>query len=280
MTAALYTGGHSPVGRLMSDAPITPPPRHPGIYLLPNLFTTAAMLAGYFAIISAFSGRYTEGAIAVFVAGLLDGLDGRVARLTNTQSDFGVQYDSLSDLVSFGLAPSLVMYSWALAELKVYGPMVGKIGWAAAFVYAACAAMRLARFNTQVAVVDKRYFQGLASPAAAGLMMSFVWTMEHHDIAGADVAFVALAITLVAAILMVSRIRYWSFKSMPASDRVPFVMAPIAMGILVLLAIHPQYLLLAIVGVYVLSGPLMTLFGLRNRRSLRQRPRGPGTPQD
>lgn len=264
----------------MSDAPVNPPPRHPGIYLLPNLFTTGAMLAGYFAIISAFSGRYTEGAIAVFIAGLLDGLDGRVARLTNTQSDFGVQYDSLSDLVSFGLAPSLVMYSWALAELKVYGPMVGKIGWAAAFVYAACAAMRLARFNTQVAVIDKRYFQGLASPAAAGLMMSFVWTMEHHDIAGADVAFVALGVTLVSAILMVSRIRYWSFKSMPASDRVPFVVAPIAMGVLVLLAIHPQYLLLTIVGVYVLSGPLVTLFGLRNRRSLRQRPRGPGAPRD
>jgi CDP-diacylglycerol---serine O-phosphatidyltransferase len=262
----------------MSEAPQSPPPRHPGIYLLPNLFTTAAMLAGYFAIISAFSGRYTQGAVAVFIAALLDGIDGRVARLTNTQSDFGVQYDSLSDLVSFGLAPSLVMYSWALSGLKVYGPLVGKIGWAAAFVYAACAAMRLARFNTQVGIVDKRYFQGLASPAAAGLMMSFVWTMEHHDVAAADVAFFALGITLAAAILMVSRIRYWSFKSMPASEKVPFVFAPIAMGIIVLLVIHPQYLLLSIAGVYVLSGPVMTLLGLRRRRELRHPPRGTGAP--
>jgi CDP-diacylglycerol---serine O-phosphatidyltransferase len=260
----------------MSETPQPPAPRHPGIYLLPNLFTTAAMLAGYFAIISAFSGRYTQGAVAVFIAALLDGIDGRVARLTNTQSDFGVQYDSLSDLVSFGLAPSLVMYSWALADLKIYGPLVGKIGWAAAFVYAACAAMRLARFNTQVGIVDKRYFQGLASPAAAALMMSFVWTMEHHDVAAADVAFIALAVTLVAAILMVSRIRYWSFKTMPATEKVPFVFAPIAMGIIVLLVIHPQYLLLSIAGVYVLSGPLITLWGLRRRREQRQTPRGPG----
>lgn len=260
----------------MSEVPKTPHPRHPGIFLLPNLFTTAAMLAGYFAIISAFSGRFTQGAVAVFIAALLDGIDGRVARMTNTQSDFGVQYDSLSDLVSFGLAPSLVMYSWALADLKVYGPLVGKIGWAAAFVYAACAAMRLARFNTQVGSVDKRYFQGLASPAAAGLLMSFVWTMEHLDVAAADVAFVALGVTLVAAVLMVSRIRYWSFKSMPASERVPFVFAPIAMGIIVLLVIHPQFLLLSIAGLYVLSGPLMTLVGLRRRREQRQTPRGPG----
>jgi CDP-diacylglycerol--serine O-phosphatidyltransferase len=259
----------------MSDTPDTRPPRHPGIYLLPNLFTTAAMLAGYFAIISAFSGRFQQGAVAVFVAAVLDGIDGRVARMTNTQSDFGVQYDSLSDLVSFGLAPSLVMYSWALSELKVYGPFVGKIGWAAAFVYAACAAMRLARFNTQVGVIDKRYFQGLASPAAAGLMMSFVWTMEHYDVAAGDVAFIALGLTLIAAVLMVSRIRYWSFKSKPESDRVPFVYAPIAMGVIVLLAIHPHYLLLAITGTYVLSGPVMTLIGLRRWRGRRQ-PRGPG----
>lgn len=255
------------------------PPRHPGIYLLPNLFTTAAMLAGYFAIISAFSGRYTQGAVAVFVAALLDGIDGRVARMTNTQSDFGVQYDSLSDLVSFGLAPSLVMYSWALADLKVYGPFVGKVGWAAAFVYAACAAMRLARFNTQVGVIDKRYFQGLASPAAAGLMMSFVWTMEYHGIAPGNVAFAALGITLMAAVLMVSRIRYWSFKSMPGGERVPFVAAPIAMGVIVLLVIHPQYILLAIAGIYVASGPIMTLLGLRRRREIRSAPRTPpGAP--
>jgi len=249
--------------------PEPPAPRHPGIYLLPNLFTTAGMLAGYFAIVSAFAGRYTEGAIAVFVAGLLDGIDGRVARLTNTQSDFGVQYDSLADLVSFGLAPSLVMYSWALRELNAYGTTLGKIGWAAAFVYAACAAMRLARFNTQIGVIDKRYFQGLSSPAAAALLMSFVWTMSKLGVAGFEAAFVALGVTLVAAILMVSRIRYWSFKAMPGSDRVPFIWAPVAMAIIALLVVHPQYFLFGITAIYVLSGPVMTLWGLRQRRNQR-----------
>ncbi len=279
---AWVTLGYASFPVTMSPSPETkspeagasrPRPRHPGIYLLPNLFTTGGLLAGYFAIVSAFSGRFTEGAIAVFVAGLLDGVDGRVARLTNTQSDFGVQYDSLADLVSFGLAPSLVMYAWSLSALKEYGPVLGKIGWAAAFVYAACAALRLARFNTQVGVADKRYFQGLASPAAAGLLMSYVWTMNNLAVAGADVAFVSLAITLVGAVLMVSRVRYWSFKSMPASDRVPFFWAPLAMGIIALLVVHPQYFLFGLISVYVLSGPALTLWGLRARRGQRSGPR-------
>ncbi|MBI2396994.1 MAG: phosphatidylcholine/phosphatidylserine synthase [Xanthomonadales bacterium] len=255
----------------MSESP-TVPARHPGIYLLPNLFTTAGMMAGFFAIISAFNGRFTEAAIAVFVAGLLDGVDGRVARMTNTQSDFGVQYDSLADLVSFGVAPAVVMYAWALASLKGYGPVLGKVGWAAAFVYTACAAMRLARFNTQIGVIDKRYFQGLASPASAGLMMSFVWTMNDHAIPGTRVAFLALFVTLVAAILMVSRLRYWSFKAKPESERVPFIWIPLALGIIVALVIDPPRLLLAICVLYVAHGPLLTLWGMRKRR---ERPAAP-----
>src|SRR5215467_1203456 len=153
------------------------PPSKPrrGIYLLPNLFTTGALFAGFYAIIAAISLQYSHAVVAILIAGVLDGLDGRVARLTNTQSEFGVQYDSLSDMVSFGLAPALVLYTWSLSSLKEYGSAWGKIGWAAAFIYAACAALRLARFNTQVGVADKRYFQGLASPAAAGLLMSFLW---------------------------------------------------------------------------------------------------------
>ncbi len=158
----------------MSEETPARAPRHRGIYLLPNLFTTGAMFAGFYAIVASIGGRYSEAAIAVFVAAVLDGMDGRVARLTGTQSEFGVQYDSLSDLVSFGLAPALVLYTWSLSTLKDYGPLWGKVGWAAAFIYAACAALRLARFNTQVKVVDKRYFQGLASPAAAAVGMSFV----------------------------------------------------------------------------------------------------------
>lgn len=258
---------------LSTSQPATKTPRRRGIYLLPNLFTTGGLLAGYFAIVSAFSGHYTEGAIAVFIAGLLDGVDGRVARLTNTQSDFGVQYDSLADLISFGLAPSLLMYSWALSSLKAYGPVMGKIGWAAAFVYAACTALRLARFNTQAGVIDKRFFQGLASPAAAALTISFIWTMEHHGVAGADVAFLALAVTLTAALLMVSRIRYWSFKAMPDSDQVSFAWALMAMAVIVLLFIFRQYLLFGITLTYVLSGPLVTLVDLRRHRERRAEPK-------
>jgi CDP-diacylglycerol--serine O-phosphatidyltransferase len=236
-----------------------------GVYLLPNLFTTGGLLAGYFAIVSAIGGRYVEAAVAVFIAGLLDGIDGRVARLTNTQSEFGVQYDSLSDLVSFGLAPSLVMYTWSLSTLKDYGPIWGKIGWAAAFVYAACAALRLARFNTQVGSVDKRYFIGLSSPAAAGLMMSFVWAANNAGFDGYRLGFVALAVTVCAAVLMVSRIRYWSFKTRPASERVPFVSIVLALGIIVLIVISPAQVLLAVTLLYALSGPVMVPF-LRKRR--------------
>jgi CDP-diacylglycerol--serine O-phosphatidyltransferase len=246
------------------------PPR--GIYLLPNLFTTAAMFAGYYAIVAGIGGRYTQAAIAVFVAAILDGLDGRVARLTGTQSDFGVQYDSLSDLVSFGLAPSLVLYTWSLSALTAYGPSWGKVGWAAAFIYAACAALRLARFNTQVGVADKRYFQGLASPAAAGLCMSFVWSVEDGGLFGlhaTDMDFVTPFVAVIAGLLMVSRVRYFSFKAWPRSDRVPFIWIPAAMLVLVGLALDPPRVLLAIAVLYVLSGPVMTLWGLQQTRRQR-----------
>lgn len=250
---------------------------HRGIYLLPNLFTTGAMFSGFFAIVSAINSRYIEAAIAVFVAALLDGLDGRIARMTNTQSEFGVQYDSLSDLVSFGLAPSLVMYTWALADLKGYGAFWGKVGWAVAFIYAACAALRLARFNTQVGVADKAYFQGLASPAAAGLCMSFVWTIETRGLPLFDESYApwaCLAIALMAGLLMVSNVRYYSFKKLPLSDRVPFVWIPVAMLILVALAVDTARVLFALAIIYVLSGPIMTLWGRLRRRRDRRTQRG------
>lgn len=254
------------------------PPR--GIYLLPNLFTTGAMFAGFYAIVAGIGGRYIEAAIAVFVAAILDGLDGRVARLTGTQSEFGVQYDSLSDLVSFGLAPALVLYTWSLSALKAYGSGWGKLGWMAAFIYAACAALRLARFNTQVGVIDKRYFQGLASPAAAALCMSFVWAIEDKGLFGFKVSemdFVTPIIAIVAGLLMVSRVRYFSFKAWPKSDRVPFIWIPAAMLILVALAVDPPRVLFGIAVLYVLSGPAMTLWGLRQKRSQRaQRGTGKG----
>lgn len=244
----------------------TPPKRPRGIYLLPNLFTTGGLFAGFYAIIAASGGHYVDACIAVFVAGLLDGLDGRIARLTNTQSEFGVQYDSLADLVSFGMAPALVMYHYSLSSLAFHGPAWGKVGWAVAFLYAACAALRLARFNTQTGTVDKRFFIGLASPAAAGVMMAVVWTLNDLGYSGADTEYIVLGVTVVTALLMVSRVRYYSFKSLPLSDRVPFVALLLPLGLLVALAVDPPRVLLLISGTYLLSGPLMWIW-TRYRRT-------------
>jgi len=250
----------------MSASPPARQPRHRGIYLLPNLFTTGAMFAGFYAIVASIGGRYTEAAIAVFVAALLDGMDGRVARLTGTQSEFGVQYDSLSDLVSFGLAPSLVMYNWSLSSLGEYGPLWGKVGWAAAFVYAACAALRLARFNTQIGVIDKRYFQGLASPAAAAVCMSFVWSMEKFGVNGRTLDMFVPFMAVIVGLLMVSRFRYYSFKSLPMGDRVPFLWIIVAVLVLVPFFVDPPRVLLAVFTLYLLSGPTLTVWGLATHR--------------
>ncbi len=273
----VYTGNWSPPesDKRMSEPSHVRRPRRRGIYLLPNLFTTGAMFSGFYAIIAGISGQYSVAAVAVFIAALLDSMDGRVARLTGTQSDFGVQYDSLSDLVSFGLAPALVMYSWSLSALRDYGPVWGKIGWTAAFIYAACGALRLARFNTQAGVADKRYFQGLASPAAAGLCMAFVWSMNKDGVSGPELAFVTPFLTVVAGLLMVSRVRYFSFKAWPQHDRVPFLWILAAALIIALLVIDPPHVLLAVFALYVCSGPVLTLIGrvrTRRRRVLRGEP--------
>jgi len=240
-----------------------PKPRSRGIYLLPNLFTTAGLFAGFYAIIAASNGAFVNASIAVFVAAVADGLDGRVARLTGTSSEFGVQYDSLADLVSFGMAPALVMYHWALASLKFDNPLMGRVGWSIAFLYAACAALRLARFNTQVGSVDKRWFIGLASPAAAGLMMSFVWAFADGKLgwSGEQLRYVALVLTLSAGLLMVSRIRFWSFKGASSSgarsDRVPFIVLTLVPIILAILVVDLPRTLLAMSVLYALSGPVM-----------------------
>jgi CDP-diacylglycerol--serine O-phosphatidyltransferase len=241
----------------MTDSPSPAPRPARGIYLLPNLFTTGGLFAGFYAIIAASSGNTVDACIAVFVAAVLDGLDGRIARLTGTQSEFGMQYDSLADLVSFGMAPALVMYHWSLSSLKYLGPVWGKTGWAVAFLYAACAALRLARFNTQVGVIDKRWFVGLASPAAAAVMMSFAWTLADMGYGGADVRFLALGVTVVCALLMVSRVKYYSFKTVPLADRVPFMTVLVALGLFVALAVDPPRVLLVTIGLYALSGPAL-----------------------
>jgi CDP-diacylglycerol--serine O-phosphatidyltransferase len=237
--------------------------RRRGIYLLPNLFTTANLFAGFYGIVASIGGRFEAAAIAIFVAMVMDGLDGRVARMTNTQSDFGKEYDSLVDMVAFGLAPALIMYEWALQPL-------GKLGWLAAFVYAAAGALRLARFNTQVSKIDKRYFQGLASPAAAGLVAGLVWIGDDFGLSGRDLSVMAFIVTVAAGALMVSNVRYRSFKELDLKGRVPFVAILSLVMVFALISLNPPSVLFTIFLVYALSGPAMTLFYLRQKRQLRK----------
>ena len=233
--------------------------RAKGVYLLPNLITTGALFSGFYAIIAGMGGNFEAAAIAIFAAMILDGLDGRVARLTDTQSAFGVQYDSLSDMVSFGLAPALVVFSWGL------GPL-GKLGWAAAFLYVACAALRLARFNTQVDTVDKGVFIGLASPTAAAIVASMVWAGHDADV-GSGLAFVAALVTAAAGLLMVSNFHYSSFKKLDFKGRVPFVMMLAIILVFSLVTIDPPRVLLVIAVIYTFSGPAAWVWKmLRDRR--------------
>ncbi len=238
--------------------------RRPGIYLLPNLFTTSALFAGFYSIIAAINGRFEAAAIAVFAAMILDGMDGRIARLTNTQSDFGTQYDSLSDMISFGLAPALLIYQWSLFNL-------GKVGWSAAFIYTAAAALRLARFNTQVANDDKRYFQGLASPPAAALIAGIVWLGESIGIPD-DKAnlLITLPVTVITGVLMVSNIRYHSFKQIDLKGKVPFVSILIVVLVFFLFSSNPPLILTSVAFCYACSGPAFTLFMIRKRRAARR----------
>ena len=245
--------------------------RRRGIYLLPNLLTSAALFAGFYSIISGINGRFEPAAIAIIVAGLLDGLDGRVARLTNTQSDFGEQYDSLADLISFGLAPALLAFNWSLASLSEISTMTGKLGWLAAFIFVACAALRLARFNTQVGIADKRYFQGLASPAAAGTLVFTIWFFIDNNVSGDTVSWLIFVETIVLGILMFSKIRYYSFKVGPSGDKVPAIWILLAVLIIVLLALDPPIMGMIFGSAYVLSGLLITIAGRRNWKLKREK---------
>ncbi len=234
---------------------------HKGVFLLPNALTTGAMFAGFYSIIAGINGHFVAASVAVVVAGLLDGLDGRVARLTNTQSEFGVQYDSLSDLISFGLAPALLAFNWSLSSMRDISPLAGKLGWLAAFLFAACAALRLARFNTQASSADKTYFQGLASPAAAGTLVATVWFFTDQGISGESVRWLIWFETIVLGLLMFSRVRYFSGKSWPRGDRIPTGFLFLVVLVFVLLAIDPPTVMLVIGILYVGSGLVMTLLG-------------------
>ncbi|OGT21884.1 MAG: CDP-diacylglycerol--serine O-phosphatidyltransferase [Gammaproteobacteria bacterium RBG_16_57_12] len=257
----------------MQGDPIEPAEvkRHKGIYLLPNLFTTGCLFAGFYAIVAAMNDRYEAAAVAIFIAMVMDGLDGRIARLTNTQSDFGAQYDSLADMVSFGLAPALVSYVWALSSL-------GKLGWLASFIYTAGAALRLARFNVQSTVMDKRYFKGLASPSAAALIAGMVWVAHDNDLTGRDMVYGAFIMTVGAGLLMVSNIFYRSFKDIDLKGKVPFVIIPMVVLIFVAIAADPPLVLFIVFFCYALSGPVMALMRLQQRD--KDMPPPPPPPQE
>lgn len=232
--------------------------RRRSIYLLPNLFTTAALFAGFYAIVQSMNGRYEIAAVSIFIAMVLDGLDGRVARLTHTQSEFGAEYDSLSDMVSFGVAPSILMYEWAFRDL-------GKWGWFAAFIYCTGAALRLARFNTNIDVVDKRYFQGLPSPAAAALVAGFVWVMLDNKFTGYDLRWYAAALTVFAGLSMVSNCKYYSFKSINMRKSVPFFVIFLFALFFIFVAQNPPLHLFLLFFGYCLSGYVMSLMDLRKK---------------
>lgn len=231
--------------------------RKKGIYLLPNLITTAALFFGFSAIVAAMNGKWERAAVMVFVAGIMDGLDGRVARLTRTQSPFGAQYDSLSDCVAFGVAPALVMFAWALDEL-------GRFGWAAAFVYAACAALRLARFNVQLETADKRWFTGLPSPAAAAVVAGMVWVMNDYGVTvERPLAVLAAVITAGTGLLMVSNIKYHSFKELHFG-RVPLWALLVCVLVIAVVNFDPPTILWGLALLFALSGPVLALFRSSN----------------
>jgi len=232
---------------------------HSGIYLLPNLLTTSSLFAAFYSMVASLKGQYEAAVIAIFIGLIADGLDGRIARLTNTQSAFGAEYDSLSDMVTFGVAPALLLYSWGLQQL-------GKLGWLVAFIYTASVALRLARFNTQVETADKRYFQGLACPIAASLLSAFVWLCQENNWDHVLFPVIAAILAVLAAALMVSNLRYYSFKEVDFKGKVPFLYILLLVILFVAIAANPAVVLFLGFSCYVLSGPLQTLMALQKMR--------------
>jgi len=237
-----------------------------GIYLAPNLVTTAALFSGFFAILASINGEFEKACMAIFVAMILDGLDGRVARWTNTESEFGEQYDSLSDLVCFGLAPALIMYQWALVHMRDFGLSYGRLGWMAAFIYIACSAVRLARFNTQIEVSDKRFFTGLPSPSAAAIIAGMVWMLADLDVSGKNIQIPAMLILLFAGILMVSNVKYSSFKDFDVKSKVPHLAILLIALVFSLILIDPPKVLFGVFFVFALSGPF---YWIKNKRKIK-----------
>lgn len=236
---------------------------HSGIYLLPNLLTTASLFAAFYSLVSAMKGQFEAASIAIFIGMIADGLDGRIARLTNTQTEFGAQYDSLSDMVTFGVAPSLLLYNLCLSQL-------GKYGWLVAFVYTATVALRLARFNTQLETADKRYFQGLPCPPAAAVVVSFAWLSFLNEWHHASIAILTAILALSLSVLMVSNLRYSSFKEVDFKGKVPFLYILVTIILFVAIALNPAIVLFVGFSLFALSGPVCTLISLQKMRKQRR----------
>ena len=258
------------------DAAAPGRPRRRGVYLLPNLFTTAVMFSGFYAIVAATDGNFDRAGIAIFIAMVCDGLDGRIARWTNTQSEFGKEFDSLSDMVAFGLAPAVAAYSWGVAAIAEYGQVWYRLGWLATFFFAACAGIRLARFNSRAATSDKRYFEGLPSPSGAALLAGFVWMLANSQREGLGALILAFVVAMVAGALMVSRFRYLSGKDLDPKMRIPVAfMVLLPLGF-VLVGSSPPEMLFLLFAVYAASGPAVWAF----RRFRRRRGSVPRAPAD
>jgi CDP-diacylglycerol--serine O-phosphatidyltransferase len=236
---------------------------HSGIYLLPNLFTTASLFAAFYSIVASTKGQFEVSVIAIFIGMIADGLDGRIARLTNTQSAFGAQYDSLSDMVTFGVAPPLLIYNLTLGQL-------GKIGWLVAFVYTAAVALRLARFNTQLEIADKRYFQGLPCPPSAAVMASFAWLCSQNNWHSMFISVLTAVLSLVTSVLMVSNFRYYSFKEVDFKGKVPFLYVLVMIVLFVAIAANPSWVIFIAFTSYALSGPILTLWAVHKVRKQRK----------
>lgn len=234
--------------------------RYRGFYALPSLFTLSSLFAAFYAITGAFNGKFEVAAIAMFISMVLDGLDGRVARMTDTQSEFGAQLDSIVDMVAFGVAPALVAFTWSLHEF-------GKVGWIISFIYAACAALRLARFNTQVGVVDKKYFIGLASPSAAALVAGTIWVSTDLQLTGASMVYLMALVTLTAGVLMVTNVKYSSLKDLKSGNRLPLIGVLVMATALAILSQYPSKVLLLLAVGYALSGPAILLLKKQKRKA-------------
>jgi CDP-diacylglycerol--serine O-phosphatidyltransferase len=256
--------------------PVPPEPRRRrrGIFLLPNLLTTTALFSGFYAIVAAIDGNFDRAAVAIFAATVFDGLDGRVARWTHTETLFGKEYDSLSDMVAFGVAPAIVVYQWGVARIAEYNATWGRIGWLVTFFYAVATALRLARFNTRSASIDKRYFEGLPSPSAAAVPAAFIWCAHRYGLGGLNGLILAFVVTALAGALMVSRFYYASFKGKELTGRVRFTYALVIPLTLVVIAAEPPLVLLLLSGGFALSAPLVALW--RRLRGRAARPGGGG----